>query len=158
MSITATTTEDFRSTKVFAGAPDIVFTALTDIDASPAGDPRCRRRRSGRNSRFLMGDQEVVMRVEEADRPSRVRWSVLVCEPRGLGRELDHLRSRAGRHQHRAALPPQGLNPDLECFEHCCAGWTHYLASLVDYADLGAGSPNAATSSGSPWRAEHAAL
>ena len=73
--------EDFQRTKTFAAAPDAVFSALTDIDAltgwwTPAGGGAD----AGETLRFLMGDQEVVMRVDEADRPSRVRWSVLVCE------------------------------------------------------------------------------
>jgi uncharacterized protein YndB with AHSA1/START domain len=161
MSTTPTTTDDFRSTKTFAGAPDAVFSALTDIDAltgwwtPAAGDAD-----TGDTLRFLMGDQEVVMRVEEADCASRVRWSVLVCEPApdwngtsiifdlepvGAGTEL--------RFQH------LGLNPSLECFENCQAGWTHFLASLVDYVDRGAGNPNppADVERFAAWRVEHAA-
>ena len=34
-----------------------------------------------------------------------------------------------------------GLTPQLECFDMCDAGWTHYLTSLVDYVDRGAGHP-----------------
>ncbi len=159
--ITTTTTDDFRSTKTFATAPDEVFSALTDIDAltgwwTPAGGGVD----AGDMLHFLMGDQEVVMRVEEAERPSRVRWSVLVCEaapdwvgtsiifdlePVGAGTEL--------RFHH------LGLNPGLECFEMCQAGWTRHLASLVDYVDRGAGSPNppADVEGFAAWRAEHAA-
>jgi uncharacterized protein YndB with AHSA1/START domain len=159
---TTNTTDDFRSTKTFAAAPDAVFSALTDIDAltgwwTPAAGGGAD---AGETLRFLMGDQEVVMRVEEADRPSRVRWSVLVCEaapdwvgtsitfdlePVGAGTELRF-------HHH-------GLNPRLECFEMCHAGWTRHLASLVDYVDRGAGSPNppADVERFAAWRAEHAA-
>ena len=79
--ITTSTTEDFRSTKTFTAAPDAVFSALTDIDAltgwwTPAGGGAD----AGETLRFLMGDQEVVMRVEEADRPSRARWTRLPCQ------------------------------------------------------------------------------
>jgi uncharacterized protein YndB with AHSA1/START domain len=158
--IAPTTTDDFRSTKTLASAPDAVFSALTDIDAltswwTPAGGGAG----AGETLRFLMGDQEVVMLVEEADRPSLVRWSVLVCEPAadwvgtsitfdlepiGTGTEL--------RFQH------HGLNPGLECFEMCQAGWTRHLASLVDYVDRGTGSPNppADVERFAAWRAEHA--
>jgi uncharacterized protein YndB with AHSA1/START domain len=155
-----TTTDDFRSTKTFASAPDAVFSALSDVDAltgwwTPAGGGT----EAGETLRFLMGDLEVVMRVDEADRPSRVHWSVLVCEaardwegtsitfdlePVGTGTEL--------RFQH------HGLNPDLECFETCYAGWTRHLASLVEYVDRGVGSPNppADVERFAAWRAEHA--
>jgi uncharacterized protein YndB with AHSA1/START domain len=161
VTTTETTTEDFRSTKSFAAAPDAVFSALTDIDQltgwwTPAGGGAD----AGETLRFLMGDQEVVMRVDEADRPTRVAWSVLVCEPAsdwvgtsivfdlepiGAGTEL--------RFHH------QGLNPHLECFDNCQAGWTHFLASLVDYVDRGAGNPNLPADAErlAAWRAEHAA-
>ena len=161
MTTTPTITDDFRSTKTFAAAPDAVFSALTDIDAltgwwTPAGGGAG----AGEMLCFLMGDQEVVMRVEEASRPSLVRWSVLVCEPApdwvGTSITFDLEPVGAGtelRFHH------QGLNPGLECFENCQAGWTHFLASLVDYVDRGAGSPNAPADAErfAAWRAEHAA-
>ena len=160
MTITTTTTDDFRSTKTFAAAPDAVFSALTDIDAltgwwTPAGGGAT----AGETLRFLMGDQEVVMRVEQADRPSHVRWDVLVCEPApdwvGTSITYDLEPVAAGTelrfHHH-------GLNPSLECFEMCQAGWTRHLASLVDYVDRGAGNPNPAPDGEqlAAWRAEHA--
>jgi uncharacterized protein YndB with AHSA1/START domain len=159
--ITATTTDDFRSTKTFAAAPDTVFSALTDIDAltgwwTPAGGGAD----AGETLRFLMGDQEVVMRVEEAGRPSQVRWSVLVCEPAadwvGTSITFDLEPGGAGTELH---FRHHGLNPGLECFGTCQAGWTHFLASLVDYVDRGAGSPNppADAQRFAAWRAEHAA-
>jgi uncharacterized protein YndB with AHSA1/START domain len=157
---TTTTTDDFRSTKTFAAAPDPVFSALTDIDALTGWwTPAAGGAAAGETLRFLMGDLEVVMQVDEADRPSRVRWSVLVCEaapdwvgtsitfdlePVGAGTELRF-------HHH-------GLNPSLECFEMCNAGWTRHLASLVDYVDRGAGSPNPPAERFAAWRAEHTAL
>ena len=36
-----------------------------------------------------------------------------------------------------------GLTPQLECFDMCHEGWTHYLASLVAYVDTGEGHPYA---------------
>ncbi len=111
---------------------------------------------AGETLRFLFGDSELVVRVAQADRPSRIRWDVLDCGPApewvataiifevtavGTGSEL-HFRH-------------EGLNAGLECFDDCQAGWTHYLASLVDYVDQGAGSPNAPDERFSAWRAEH---
>jgi len=161
VSTTTTTTDDFRSTKTFAAAPDTVYSALTDIDAltgwwTPAGGGAG----AGQTLRFLMGDREVVMRVDEAHRASRVRWSVLLCEaapdwegtsitfdlePVGAGTELRF-------HHH-------GLNPGLECFDMCHAGWTRHLSSLVDYVDRGTGTPNppADVERFAAWRAVHAA-
>src|SRR5689334_10927591 len=113
--MTATSLDDFRSTKTFEAAPDAVLAALTDVDALtrwwvPAGGAAA----AGQTLRFLMGDQEVVMRVEQADR-SRVRWAVLVCEPVadwvGTSITFDLQATGTGtqlRFQH------HGLNPRLE--------------------------------------------
>lgn len=158
--IEATETDDFCATKTFAAAPDAVFAALTDVDAltgwwTPAGGGAA----AGDTLRFLMGEQQVVMRVDEADRPSRVSWSVLVCEPApdwvGTSITFDLEAAGAGtelRFQH------HGLNPSLECFDMCHAGWTRHLASLVDFVDRGAGSPNPPVDVErfAAWRAEHA--
>jgi len=159
MTITPTTTDDYRSTKAFAAAPDVVFTALTDIDALTGWwTPAAGGADAGETLRFLMGDQEVVMQVEDADRPSLVRWNVLVCEPAPdwvgttIIYELEPVGTGTELHFHH-----KGLNPSLDCFENCFAGWTHFLASLVDYVDRGAGSPNEPDQRFASWRAEHAA-
>ena len=157
MSITSTTTDDFRSTKIFAAAPDAVFSALTDVEALTGWwTPAAGGANAGETLRFLMGDTEAVMRVDEADRPSRVCWSVLVCEvaPDWVGTSITFDLEQVGagtelRFQH------HGLNPSLECFELCNAGWTRHLASLVDYVDHGAGSPNPPAERFAAWRAEH---
>jgi uncharacterized protein YndB with AHSA1/START domain len=161
MTTTTATTDDFRATKTFASVPDAVFSALTDIDALTGWwTPAAGGAHAGGTLRFLMGDQEVVVRVDRADRPSRVRWDVLVCEPApdwvGTSIIFDLEPVGAGTDLH---FVHQGLTPRLECFGQCHAGWTHFLTSLVDYVDGGTGNPNPA---GDPdrvtaWRAEHAA-
>ena len=157
MTTPAITTDDFRATKTFTSAPDAVFSALTDTDAlSGWWTPAAGGADAGEMLRFLFGDSELVVRVAEADRPSRVRWEVLVCGPvpDWVGTEILFDLAPVGtgtelRFRHR------GLNPQLECFEDCLAGWTHYLASLVDYVDRGSGTPNAPAEQSAAWRAEH---
>ena len=157
MTTTASTINDFRSTKAFTSAPDAVFSAITDIDALTSWwTPAAGGADAGETLRFLFGEGELVVRVAEADRPSRIRWDVLECGPApewvattiifdvvaaGTGTEL--------RFEH------QGLNPSLGCFDDCQAGWTHYLASLVGYVDQGTGTPNAPDERFAAWRAEH---
>jgi uncharacterized protein YndB with AHSA1/START domain len=157
MTTNPTTTEDFRSTKNFAAAPDVIFSALTNIDAltdwwAPAAGGAV----AGETLRFLMGDSEVVMYVEEAVRPSHVRWNVLVCEPAsdwvGTSITFDIESVDTGSELH---FRHHGLNPSLECFEMCHAGWTQYLASLVQYVDSGKGGPVAPSEQFAAWRAEH---
>jgi uncharacterized protein YndB with AHSA1/START domain len=153
----STTTEDFRATKTFTSDPDTVFSALTDIDAlTDWWVPAAGGVGAGDTLRFLFGNGELVLLVGEADRPDRVRWDVLACEPvpDWVGTAITFDLAAAGtgtdlRFRH------QGLNPGLECFDDCHAGWTHYLASLVDFVDQGTGRPADPDERFAAWRAEH---
>lgn len=79
MTTTPPVTDDFCATKFFASPPDAVFSALTDIDGLTGWwTPAAGGTDAGETLRFLFGDSEVVMRVDQADRSSRVRWNVLV--------------------------------------------------------------------------------
>ena len=154
---TVTATDDFRSTKRFTSSPDAVFSALTDIDAITGWwTPAAGGAGGGETLRVLFGDHELVARVGEATRPARVRWDVVVCEPVpdwvGTSITFDLVSVGTGtelRFRH------QGLDPSLECFDECQAGWTYYLASLVEYVDRGEGTPIAPGQRFAAWRAEH---
>ena len=136
-----------------------MFSALTDIDALTGWwTPAAGGAAAGETLRFLFGEGEFVALVGEADRPSRVRWDVLACQPApdwvGTSIIFDLVPDGTGTgtdlHFHH-----RGLNPGLECFDDCQAGWTHYLASLVGYVDGGVGSPNPPAERFAAWRAEH---
>jgi uncharacterized protein YndB with AHSA1/START domain len=154
---TSTTTEDFTATKTFTSDPGSVYSALTDIDALTGWwVPAAGGAHAGETLRFLFGNGELVLLVGRADRPTRVRWDVLTCEPvpDWVGTEITFDLVPVGtgtelRFRH------HGLNPGLECFDDCHAGWTHYLASLVGFVDHGAGDPNAPDERFAAWRAEH---
>jgi uncharacterized protein YndB with AHSA1/START domain len=157
MTTTPTTTDDFRATKSFNAAPDVVFSALTDIDALTRWwTPAAGGTLAGETLRFLVGDLEVVMRVDEADRASRVRWSVIVCEPvpdwAGTAITFDLTPTDDGTELH---FRHHGLNPSLECFDMCNAGWTRHLARLVEYVDRGTSNPVEPAERFVAWRAEH---
>jgi uncharacterized protein YndB with AHSA1/START domain len=157
MTTTPTTADDFRSTKSFEAAPDVVYSAITDIDALTAWwTPAAGGANAGETLRFLVGEQEVVMRIDQADQPSRVRWSVLVCEPvpdwEGTSITFDVESIGTGTELH---FQHHGLNPTLECFDMCNAGWTRHLVSLVNFVDRGAGSAKAPAERFTAWRAEH---
>ena len=154
---TSTTTEDFQAMKTFTSHPGTVFSALTDIDALTSWwVPAAGGADAGETLRFLFGNGELVLLVGEADRSIRVRWDVLACEPVpdwvGTSIFFDLVPAGTGTELH---FRHQGLNPGLECFDDCHAGWTHYLASLVDFVDQGAGSPGAPDERFAAWRAEH---
>ena len=82
------------------------------------------------------------IRVDEADRPARVRWTVLVSEPLPdwAGTTITFDITPAADGGTVLHFTHHGLTPQLECFSMCSAAWTQYLASLADYADRDGGT------------------
>ena len=135
--------EDFRRTKTFTSSPEAVLEAL-GTTAGIEGWWGSTSGSAGEGGTFEVGfgsDRSIVIEAAAVD-ARRVEWKVeraphtpewdgttIVFElgPAGAGTEL-----RFCHH---------GLNSQLECFDMCNEGWTHYLASLVDYVDRGAGHP-----------------
>ena len=135
--------EDFRRMKTFTSPPAAVLEALRTTDGIGGwwGDTIGS---AGEDGTFEVGfgsDRLIVMEAASVDQ-RRVEWKVqraphtpewdgttivFELEPAGAGTEL--------RFCHR------GLTRQLQCFDMCNEGWTHYLASLVDYVDRGAGQP-----------------
>jgi uncharacterized protein YndB with AHSA1/START domain len=149
--------DNFQTTKAFTSDPEAVFAALTDIDALTGWwVPAAGGTSAGETLRFLFGNGELVLFVAEADKPNRVRWDVLACDPVadwvGTTITFDLVLAGTGTELH---FEHQGLNPGLECFDDCLAGWTHYLASLVAFVDHATGNPDVADERFATWRAEH---
>jgi uncharacterized protein YndB with AHSA1/START domain len=141
---TAQADQDFTSVKTIAAGPEQVLAALT----TPEGVAGWWGTTSG--SAGAVGDvlevgfgtsRLITLGVASLE-PGRIEWFVerapftpewdgtsIVFElaPAGDGTEL--------RFRH------VGLTPQFECYEMCQAGWTHYLASLVAYAERGVGDP-----------------
>jgi len=136
-------TGDFESTKVFVASPDSVLAALRTPEAVAGwwGPTTGSLTEGGAfsvgfgGSRRIdiaaaaVGTGRVEWRVEAA--PHTPEWAgttiVFELEPAGEGTTV-HFRH-------------VGLTPQLECFDMCHGGWTHYLASLVAYVDGGEGQP-----------------
>lgn len=145
MSTTQTNAEtrDFESVTTFEAAPDEVLAALTSDEAISGwwgvtvGNP-------AKGQRFEVGfGSEKGMELEAlADGPSRVEWHVLTSpytpEWHGTSIVFELAPAEAGTE---LTFRHRGLTPQLECFDMCHEGWTHYLASLVDYVDRGEGQP-----------------
>ena len=84
-----------------------------------------------------------VMHVDEAIRPTSVRWHCTECA---------FLPEWVGTHPHFSIRPidadacelrfrHHGLTSQLECIEECTSGWNHSLASLREYVESGRGMP-----------------
>jgi uncharacterized protein YndB with AHSA1/START domain len=145
MSTTQTKAEttDFESVRTFEAAPDAVLAALTSDEAISAwwgvtvGAPT-------RGQRFEVGfgsDKGIEMETV-ADGPNLVEWLVHASPftPEWHGTTIVFELAAAGTGTE-LRFVHKGLTPQLECFDMCHEGWTHYLASLVDYVDRGEGEP-----------------
>ena len=84
-----------------------------------------------------------MLHVAEADRSTTVTWHVTECDflsdwvdtsvTFALADSSDGTCDLRFRHV--------GLQPRLECYDQCRAGWDYFLPSLRDYAESGAGRP-----------------
>jgi len=139
---------DFEATMSFQAPADAVFDALTTPSSlvrwwtswttiSGSG-------LAGGELTFVFGDDRLVMRVDQAERPSVVRWTALASfEPvqDWVGTTISFDVSPTETGGSRLHFRHRGLTPRLECFNTCRKGWEQYLPSLVDYVDSGQGNP-----------------
>ncbi|HVA92119.1 MAG TPA: SRPBCC domain-containing protein [Chloroflexota bacterium] len=135
---------DFAATMSFKSPADTVFEALT----TPAGlarwwAPVSGSGLTGGELTFVFGDHPVLLRVDQAERPSVVRWTVLASAPLPdwVGTTISFDVSPLETGGSRLHFRHTGLTPRLECFDMCREGWEQYLPSLVDYVDSGQGNP-----------------
>jgi uncharacterized protein YndB with AHSA1/START domain len=140
-----TTSKDFQSTLTFDAPPERVLAALRSPEAvadwwGPAeGDAEV----GGTfEVSFLNRRQVIVLHVEPAA-ANQVVWSVreTPLTPEWVGTRIvfDVTAAGGGTTLH---FRHHGLTPQLECFDMCHEGWTHYLGSLVSYVDTGLGHPS----------------
>jgi uncharacterized protein YndB with AHSA1/START domain len=155
---TTTETTGYQATKTFQSAPGAVFDALTCVDAiarwwAPATGSAV----AGGEIVLVFGGQEVRIRVDQAD-PTQVCWAVQVSEPLPdwTGTTITFDLAPDGDGGTNLLFTHHGLTPQLECFSMCQAGWTQYLASLVDYVERDGGNAfgSATDERASAWR-EH---
>jgi uncharacterized protein YndB with AHSA1/START domain len=137
--------DSFHSTMSIAAPHEAVLAALSTTEAVTSWwGPATGSADAGGTLvvSFMGGRQRIVMDVEPAFE-NRVAWAVKECPltPDWIGTTIFFDVAEAGdgamlyfRHQ--------GLTPELECFDMCHEGWTHFLASLVSYAQTGVGQPH----------------
>jgi uncharacterized protein YndB with AHSA1/START domain len=136
--------DSFHATMSIAAPPEAVLAALCAPDAVTSwwGPSSGSADAGGRlEVSFMGGRQRIVMHVEPTFE-SRVVWSVeeapLTPEWSGTTIFFEVTEAADGAMLY---FRHQGLTPELECFDMCHEGWTHYLGSLVSYAETGVGQP-----------------
>ena len=140
------TATDYQTTIRVNASPDAVFDALTTVDGLAAWwNPASGSGETNGELQFIMNAPEpLVIHVDQATRPTSVRWLVTDCPflPDWVGTRptftiapLDGGMSELNFHH-------QGLNDEFECIDMCTKSWNYYIrTSLRDYLEAGGGSP-----------------
>jgi uncharacterized protein YndB with AHSA1/START domain len=147
--MTRTMTDDFTAVLTLAASPETVAALFTSADGvSRWWGPTEGSGEVGGTLVTSFGSYGVnAMRVVEVS-PTRVVWESVAPDQvtgtthqqewLGTTVEFDIAASAGGtelRFRH------VGLTPQLECWDTCNSGWTHFMASIEAYAETGAGHP-----------------
>jgi uncharacterized protein YndB with AHSA1/START domain len=145
MTTTNSTTAaaDFRATRSVDGPPDQVLAALREAEAI-TGWWGLTTGSAAEGEAFGVGfgsARQIDITVVAAG-PSRVEWAVDAAPhtPEWVGTTIvfDLVPDGVGTELH---FRHHGLTPELDCYDMCHAGWTHYLGSLVRFVETGEGDP-----------------
>ncbi|GAA4041120.1 SRPBCC family protein [Nonomuraea soli] len=140
-----TTTADYQTTVRAKASPDALFDALTTVTGLAAWwNPATGSGVTGGELRFHMNaSHPLVIHVEEATRPSSVRWTVVDCPflPDWVGTRPTFTITPGDGDTTELFFRHRGLSEELECFGMCTRSWQHYMSSLRDYLEVGDGSP-----------------
>ena len=141
------TSTAYRTTVRIDAPADVVFDALTTAEGLTTWwSPATGSGRTGGELRFPMvaGQPPLLIRVDEATRPTTVRWTVVECtfmedwvgtRPTFTVAPIDEGCELTFEHV--------GLTDELECKDMCSRSWDHFVrTSLREVAEGGPGAPN----------------
>ena len=143
-----TTSTDYRTTVRVNASADVVFDAVTSVEALTAWwSPVTGSGLSGGELRFPMVATEppLLVRVDEATRPTTVRWTVTECTfmEDWVGTRPTFSITPIDDGTCQVTFEHQGLNDALECKDMCSRSWDHFVGtSLRELAEGGPGAPN----------------
>lgn len=122
-----------------------VFTAVSTVEGlsgwwttDTSGSPE-----PGGELRFTFSDGVAIMRVEERTPPTLERWTCLghSGQPEWAQTTVTFRLTEVNPAVTRLEFTHGGLRPQLDCYEHCSAGWDYLMGGLASYAETGAGHP-----------------
>jgi Activator of Hsp90 ATPase homolog 1-like protein len=151
MSTTSTATgRDFTTTITVEQTPEEVYAAVLDVRAWWTGEIEGSADRVGDTFTYVHPPHHhTVQRVVELEPARRVVWEVTESRMTSLADPEEWTGSRividivpvAGGTELR--FTHVGLVPEVECYEGCSIGWTHYVAgSLRSLITTGRGLPD----------------
>ena len=139
----AVETRDYEKHLDLTRPPAEVFTALsTPTGVSAWWMPTTGSGEEGGELVLDMPPGPLVLRVDVAEAPREVAWSVLRCDfmPDWVGTAPVFVLHPTAAGGTGLAFRHRGLTPRLECYGQCRQGWDHYLASLRDHVETGGGT------------------
>ena len=143
-----TTTTNYCTTIRIDAPAETVFDAITTPEALAAWwSPVTGNGLSGGDLRFPMvaGQPPLLIRVEEASRPTIVRWVVVECTfmEDWQGTEPTFTITPIDPGACELTFEHIGLTGELECKDMCSRSWDHFVrTSLRELAEGGPGAPN----------------
>ena len=140
------TTTNYQTSMRVKASPDAVFEALTTVTGLAAWwNPATGSGQTGGELRFVRNAPEpLVIHVDEATRPTSVRWTVTDCPflPDWIGTRPTFTITPADGGTSELHFRHHGLTQELECIDICTRSWNHFImTSLRDYLEAGQGSP-----------------
>jgi uncharacterized protein YndB with AHSA1/START domain len=143
-----TVATDYRTAIRINARADIVFEAITSPEALAAWwSPVTGSGLSGGDLRFPMVAEQppLLIHVDEATRPSTVRWTVVECTfmEDWVGTQPTFTITPIEQGACELTFEHLGLNNELECKDMCSRSWDHFVrTSLRELVEGGPGAPN----------------
>jgi hypothetical protein len=143
-----TTSTDYRTTIHVNAQADVVFDAITTTKALTAWwSPVTGSGLTDGELRFPMvaGEPPLLVHVDEATRPTTVRWRVTECTfmEDWVGTKPTFTITSLDDGSCEVTFEHRGLNDDLECKDTCSRSWDHFVGtSLRELVEGGSGAPN----------------
>src|SRR5215472_14679030 len=139
------TPADYQTTIRVNASPDSLFDALTTVTGLAAWwNPASGSGDTGGELRLIMNAPEpLVIHVDEATRPTSVRWTVTDCPflPDWIGTRPTFTITPVDGDTSELHFHHQGLSEELECIDMCTRSLDFYMTSLRDYLEGGCGNP-----------------
>jgi uncharacterized protein YndB with AHSA1/START domain len=139
---------DYRTTVRVNAPAEVVFDAVTTAEGLGAWwSPVTGSGLAGGELRFPMvaDHPPLLIRVEDATRPTAVRWTVIECTfmEDWVGTQPTFTITPIDAHTCEVTFAHIGLDDELECKDMCSRSWDHFVrTSLRELAEGGPGAPN----------------
>lgn len=143
-----TTSTDYRTIVRINAPAEVVFDAITTTEALTAWwSPVTGSGLTGGELRFPMvaDHPPLLVRVDEATRPTTVRWTVAECTfmDDWVGTQPTFSITAIDNGSCELTFEHRGLNDKLECKDMCSRSWDHFVGtSLRELVQGGTGAPN----------------